>query len=168
MKSESPSNPDQHIKKLGSLIKGIKFAMVTTVDAKNSLHSCPLTTQQVDFEGDLWFIVGRNSEVFANIQADSRANISYSSEKAVYVSVTGTAQVVDDHEMLENLWSPTFKIWFEKGIDDPNIGLIQISVDKAEYWEAPSFTATRLAPFAKALVTGDKKSGSERHKINLN
>jgi len=168
MKTESQSNPDQHIKKLGNLIKDIKFAMVTTVDAENNLHSCPLTTQQVDFEGDLWFIVGRNSEIFANILNDPRININYSSEKAVYVSVVGRAQAVEDREMLEKLWSPGLKIWFEQGIDDPNIALVQVTVDKAEYWEGPAFALTRLAAFAKALVTKNKNPGGEHHKITLN
>jgi general stress protein 26 len=167
MEAETASNPEQHIKKLGSLIKGIKFAMVSTVDAEENLHSCPLTTQQIDFDGDLWFIVGRNSEVFANLQADARVNVSYSSEKAVYVSASGHSQVVEDREMLEKLWNPAYKIWFEKGIDDPNIALLKIAVDKAEYWEAPSFAVTRMLAFARALITKDKKVG-EHHKINLN
>lgn len=167
MKTESQSNPDQHIKKLGNLIKDIKFAMVTTVDAENNLHSCPLTTQQVDFEGDLWFIVGRDSEIFANIANDPRININYSSEKAIYVSVVGRAQVVEDREMLEKLWTPGLKIWFEQGIDDPNIALLQVTVDRAEYWEGPSFALNRLAAFAKALVTKNKNLGGEHHKITL-
>lgn len=168
MKTDTQVNPDEHIKKLGSLIHDIKYAMVTSIDADKNLHSCPLTTQQVDFEGDLWFIIGRNSEIFSDITSDPRVNISYSSEKGIYVSVSGAAQVVEDRDMLEKLWNPTLKIWFEKGLDDPNIALIQVAVEKAEYWEAPSLAATRLVAFAKALVTGEKKSLGEHHKMNLN
>lgn len=168
MQVDSEQNPDKCIEKLGDLIKGIKFAMVTTIDDQGHFYSCPLTTQEITFDGDLWFMVGKTSEIYKNVVRDERVNASYSADKGTYVSVSGNARAVDDREIIERLWNPAFKVWFEQGIDDPNIGLIKIEVKAAEYWEAPRFRVTKLLSFAKAYVTGDKKSVGEHHRINMN
>ena len=46
------------IKKLGELIKDIRIAMLTTVDEDGSLRSRPMATQDAEFDGVLWFMVG--------------------------------------------------------------------------------------------------------------
>ena len=63
------------IQKLASLIEGIKFAMVTSIGADNHLQSCPLLTQDVDFGGELWFIIGKKSDLYNNIRKIGRAHV---------------------------------------------------------------------------------------------
>jgi general stress protein 26 len=43
----------EDIKKVAALMKGIRFVMLTTVHPDGSLHSRPMTTQDIDFDGDL-------------------------------------------------------------------------------------------------------------------
>ncbi|MGD3046373.1 pyridoxamine 5'-phosphate oxidase family protein, partial [Xanthomonas oryzae] len=45
----------ESIKQLAELIRGVDIAMFTTVSADSKLVSRPLGTQQVEFDGDLWF-----------------------------------------------------------------------------------------------------------------
>lgn len=168
MKTNIQDTKDESIKKLAAIIKDIKFSMVTTTTADHQLHSCPLTTQQVEFDGDLWFIVGKNSEVVANISASPQVNASFSSEKGNYVSVAGFATIEEDKKKLQELWSEAYKIWFSQGINDPNIALLKIHVEEAEYWESPSLKVVKLMAFAKAYITGDKSGLGEHHKVNLN
>ena len=62
--STSNLNPDlDDVRKLDQLIRDVKFAMLTTIDANDELVSRPLTTLEVDFNGTLWFMVAadRNS-----------------------------------------------------------------------------------------------------------
>ena len=177
MKTDTDLNPSQCIQKLGSLIEGIKIAMVTTLASESALasssqsqelHSCPLTTQQAEFDGDLWFVISQHSQVAQNVESQSAVNVSYASSSGVYVSVAGQAEVIKDRAKLEEFWSPAFKVWFKQGIDDPEIRLLKVHVTSAEYWESPSLTVTRLAAFAKALVTGNPESMGEHRKLNLN
>jgi general stress protein 26 len=161
-------NAIEDIKKLGDIIKDIKFAMVTTENPQGSLQSCPLTTQQVEFDGDLWFIVGRSSELVKNIQNKTEVNASFSSAKGNYVSISGNARLVEDRMKLEELWTEAYKIWFKEGINDPNIGLLKIDVTDAEYWDSPGSAVVKMAAFAKAYITGDPKSLGEHHKVHLN
>ncbi|KYG64641.1 hypothetical protein AZI86_10520 [Bdellovibrio bacteriovorus] len=158
----------EDIKKLGEIIKDIKFAMVTSTNAEGSLQSCPLTTQDVEFDGDLWFIIGRSCELAKNIQSQPQINASFASPKGHYVSISGKAALVEDRAKLEELWSEAYKVWFSGGIDDPNIALLKIDVTDAEYWDSPSSTVVKMAAFAKAYITGDPRALGEHHKVHLN
>ncbi|NJM53722.1 MAG: pyridoxamine 5'-phosphate oxidase family protein [Blastocatellia bacterium] len=51
---------EESINKLKELIEDIDFAMLTTF-SNNKLRSRPMSTQQVEFDGDLWFFTGDNT-----------------------------------------------------------------------------------------------------------
>ncbi len=68
---------------------------------------------------------------------------------------------------MEELWNPILKAWFPEGLDDPNICLLKVNVEQAEYWDSPSSTLVQIGGFVKALVTGQRADGGENEKINL-
>src|SRR5436190_7770074 len=142
------------IQKLKELLEGIDFAMLTTV-ADGRLHSRPMSTQEVDENGDLWFFTAANTRKVDELSADSRINAAYSDpENNTYVSVFGAATVVKDRAKIEELWSPAYKTWFPEGKDDPTICLLKMHIEEAEYWDAPSAKFVQLAGFIKAVATG--------------
>lgn len=158
---------NDQIKKLRGLLEDIDFTMLTTF-ADGRLHSRPMSTQELDDNGDLWFFTAKNTRKVAELMADNRINAAYSKpESNTYVSVYGTAEVVTDRARIEELWSPLYKAWFPEGLDDPTISLIKVSVESAEYWDAPSSTFMQLAGFVKALATGTEMSYGEHETIKL-
>ncbi|WP_231510307.1 pyridoxamine 5'-phosphate oxidase family protein [Fischerella sp. PCC 9605] len=71
------------------------------------------------------------------INRNHHVNVSYAApDKQRYVSLCGTAELVRDRQKLEELWQPQLKAWFPKGIDEPDIALLKVSVEKAEYWDS--------------------------------
>lgn len=157
----------ESIKKLNDLIQDIKIAMLTTIDW-GILRSRPMATQEAEFDGDLWFMTSSETHKTEEIEKDRRVNISYASPASnTYVSVSGTAQIINDRAKVEEFWSPIYKAWFPKGLDDPTICLLKVSVEQAEYWDASSSTLVQLAGFVKALVTGEQADGGEHERINL-
>jgi general stress protein 26 len=162
----------ESIKKLNDLIKDIRVAMLTTIDW-GVLRSRPMQTQEFEFDGELWFFTSTETHKTEEIEKDRRVNVSYASpESNSYVSVSGTADIVKDHAKIEELWTPIHKAWFPKGIEDPNLVLLKVTVEQAEYWDAPSGTIVQLFGFIKALVTGESanhQDGSlgEHEKVNL-
>lgn len=149
----------ENIQKLADLIKNIKIAMLTTLSSSGELHSRPMQTQQFAFDGTLWFFTGRDSGKVIEMRNDRHVNVSYVGDNT-YVSVSGRATLVDDRKKMENLWDPMFKAWFPDGIDDPNLTLMKVSVDSAEYWDskAPN-PVIKLVGFVEAVITG--KSAGE-------
>ena len=159
----------ESIKKLGDLIKEIDFAMLTTEDVDGSLRSRPMSTQKTEFDGELWFFTGGDSAKVYEIQHERQVNVSYAEPKSqTYVSVSGTATVVRDQAKIKELWNPLYKAWFPDGLDDPDLALLKVKVEKAEYWDAPHGVVVNLIGFVKAIVTGQSYEPGDHDKLKLN
>lgn len=128
--------PQDAARKVALLIRGIKVAMLTTVAPDGSLHSRPMATQEVDFDGSLWFFTRASSTKVDEIRHDADVNLAYSSpEDHRYVSLSGKATVVRDREKARELWNPSHRMWFAQGLDDPDLVLLRVDVDVAQYWD---------------------------------
>ncbi len=127
---------EESIARIAAIIKDIKFALLTTTNSEGHLHARPMTTQETEFDGDIWFIGAKDSGSVADIKGNPRVNVSYADTgKSTYVSVSGKAELVEDRAKLEQLWSDFYKAYFEGGIDDPNVQLIHVDATGAEFWE---------------------------------
>ncbi len=165
---ENQAERNEAIRKLGEMIKDIDFAMLTTVEADGTLRSRPMSTQRIEFDGNLWFFTRASAPKVDEVRRDERVNVSYAKpDEQRYVSVSGTAEIVRDREKIEELWSPALKAWFPKGLEDPDIALLKVSAEQAEYWDSSSSAMAHLFGFVKALATGQSYQPGENEKINL-
>ncbi len=164
----SDQEKNQQIEKLGKLIKDIKYAMLTTVEDDGSLHSRPMATQNTPFDGELWFFTHASSGKVQEIRHDQHVNVSYAHpDDQTYISVSGKARLVRDAKKNEELWTPAMKAWFPKGADDPETALLNVAVDKAEYWDSASSAVVHVIGFVKAVVTGRPYHPGEDVKITM-
>ncbi|MGB8507296.1 MAG: pyridoxamine 5'-phosphate oxidase family protein [Pyrinomonadaceae bacterium] len=165
---ENNADRDESVRKLGELIKDIEFAMLTTAEADGTLRSRPMATQEVEFDGDIYFFTHAHSPKTDEIERERHVNVSYARPEANrYVSVSGRASLSRDRAKIEELWNPILKAWFPKGLDDPELALLKVSVESAEYWDAPDGKVVQIVGFVKALVTGEPYKPGENEKINL-
>jgi general stress protein 26 len=162
----------RNVEKLRDLMKDIKIAMLSTVDGEGKIRSRPMGTQQVEFDGDIWFFVADDSPKAAEIRQQPEVNVSYAAPDANrYVSVSGKASLVDDKDKMEELWNPIFKVWFPDGLDDPRLTLLKVEVEEAEYWEAPSGAtgmAATVIGFVQSVVNGEQPEIGENEKLQFN
>ncbi len=159
---------ESEIKKLAEMIKGIKFAMLTTVEEDGSLHSRPMATQDVDFDGDLWFFTRGDAPKVSEAKQHHEVNVAFSDpEHNRYVSASGNASVVRDRAKLEEYWKPIYKTFFPQGLEDPELALLKVSVQRAEYWDSPSSSLGRMFNFAKAYLAKDASKLGDHAKVNL-
>lgn len=158
----------EHIAKLAELIKDVRIAMLTTARPDGRLVSRPLGTQEVAFDGDLWFVAGADSAKVAEIAANPYVNVSYASTSAnTFVSVSGRAELVDDRAKAGALWSPAMKLFFPGGKDDPNLRLIRVNAETAEYWDGPGTLVGKALYLMLTAVTDDPANLSENELIDL-
>lgn len=154
--------------KLRDLIKDIDHAMLTTID-NGVLRSRPMSTQKFEFDGTLWFFTSQSTHKAEEIERDNRVNVSYAAPgKSTFVSVSGTASLFRDQQKIDELWSPLHKLWFPKGKDDPDLVLLKVDVEQAEYWDFPSGTLVHLYSSLKSMVTGaasDDSGDSQKLKL---
>jgi general stress protein 26 len=136
-KDNDTGKPKDPARKLRKIIRNARVAMLTTVASDGSLRSRPMATPDADFDGELWFFTRYNSPKSEEIQENQRVNVTYASPKNDrYVSVSGTAAVVRDAEKVKELWRGKLKEWFPEGKKDPDLALLKVTIDKAEYWDA--------------------------------
>ncbi|WP_089317580.1 pyridoxamine 5'-phosphate oxidase family protein [Pontibacter ummariensis] len=165
---QNKPNKTEKLQKLVDIIKDVEVAMMTTIEDDGCMRSRPMRAVQTNPNGEIWFFTGYESGKSHEIQHDSHVNLSYAKPSdEVYVSISGRAYLSKDKAKIDELWSPTQKAWFPQGKDDPNIGLIRVEVEKAEYWDAPNSTMIQLYGMAKATLTGESAKTGDNQKINL-
>lgn len=166
---QTPENMtrDQMVAKVAGLIKDINIAMLTTEAEDGLLHSRPMATQTTEFDGTLWFFTGQSASMVSEIDWNPEVNLSYAQPSDNrYVSVSGSAEAVNDRAKMAELWSDTYKAWFPQGLDDPDLCLLRVEVSFAEYWDGPSGKMVQVFGFLKALATGERlKMEGESHGV---
>jgi general stress protein 26 len=145
---------DENLRKLRQMIKGIDFAMLTTVEDDGSLRSRPMATLKGEFEGDLYFFTKAGAPKVDAVERDRHVSVSYAApETQRYVSMSGLARLLRDRKMMEELWFPELKVWFPGGLEEPDLALLWISITQAEYWEGPFGTILYLGG-VKTMAAG--------------
>ncbi|BAY17736.1 pyridoxamine 5'-phosphate oxidase-related FMN-binding protein [Anabaenopsis circularis NIES-21] len=134
------TNSDRQIQELQTLIKGIDYGMLTTVNDDGSLHSCPMhSIDELDTDGTLWFFTSANSHRVSEIEHNQQVNVSFtSSQNQRYISISGTAQLLQDREKMAELWKPELQTWFSQGLNEPDLALLKVSIKQADYWDSRS------------------------------
>lgn len=127
-----------------------------------------MSTQQTDFDGDLWFFTSEDTHKIEEIEKDNRVAAAYSDPgKNTFVSISGRAAISKDRAKMEELWSPVLKAWFPDGLDDPKLCLLKVVAEQAEYWEGSSSTLVQLFGMVKAIATGQEADYGENKKLKL-
>ncbi len=157
------------LEKLRELVKDIDFCMLTTIDEAGDMHSRPMSANgEIDPNGNLWFFTGASSHKVSEIESAPKVNVSFADPKNQhYVSITGSAQLVRDRQKIDELWKPEFKMWFPEGKDDPEVALLKISLEKAEYWDSPSSTIGYALSFVSSLLTGKQPDFGDNKELEF-
>jgi general stress protein 26 len=159
----------ENVQKIAALIKKIDFGMLTTVDASGRLNSRPMSSnKKVEFDGDVWFFTYGDTPKVHEIETKPYVNVAFADpESQTYVSLSGRAELVRDKAKIAELWEPELKAWFPKGLDEPDIALLKINADQAEYWDSPSSPVAHAVSLVKALATGQPAHSGENEKVSL-
>ena len=152
---------------LWAMIKPISVAMLTSEDG-GRLRSRPMVASQRAFDGTLWFFTRAGSHKVAEVQADDRVAVSYADPSSqTFVSLSGRARLVRDKEQIRAHWGESVRVWFPKGQDDPDIALLRVDVEAAEYWDAPSSAMVHAYGYVKAVATGKAPEPGRHEKVTL-
>ena len=156
---------------LWDLIKATRFCMLSHRHTDGSLHSHPMTTQNKDLaeDGCLYFFISKSSEVGQRVQQDGNVNLSYANpDKDTWVSVTGTARVLDDMAKKKELFNVAAKAWFPNGPEDPNMELVEVRIGEAEYWNVKDNKLLQMIKMGKSAVTGNPPKMGEHKEVHFN
>jgi len=129
----------------------------------------PMSANEVDDQGNLWFISNAKSNKNFEIRQNDKVQLFFSKiSDSQYMSVYGNATIYSDRASIETHWQPMAKAWFEDGKEDPNVTIIRVTPSFAYYWDTKDGKAIAFLKWGLAAVTGLKiDDGGVEGKINV-
>ena len=156
------------IGKMKELIGHNAICMFTSNVKEVPLQTRPMTTQEVDDEGNFWFFSSKDSHKNHEVLSDSRVQLLFANTaESEYLTVYGRAAIVEDREKIDDMWSPMVKAWFQEGKDDPNLTLIKVTPEDVYYWEPKHNKMITLFNIAVSAASGKQMDVGRQGRIEV-
>lgn len=171
MNTDTPKHLSEAEKRerLRDLMEGMDVAMLCTRTDDGGMRARPLAVAAKREDGVLYFATAVESGKVHEIDRDPHVNVSMQDGRR-FVSLTGTARLVDDRALVERLWSEGWKGWFPEGKDDPSLRILIVDPSEASYWDAAGAKGLKYVfEMAAAYLTGKRPSSDEdeRHAAHV-
>ena len=170
------ANPqsDSRLRELYDLIDGIEVAMFTTRRPDGQLVSRPMATQRRTAGTDLWFVTDWDTHKLEELAFDPHVNVAYYRPRTgEWVSVSGTAIVSRDRQLVHGLYEPSWRAWFGDqggdrtgGPDDPRIVLILVEAESVTYLKQDKPMPVVLFEAVKGMITGNRARPGDLREIS--
>ncbi|CAD7038726.1 general stress protein [Pseudorhizobium endolithicum] len=158
------SNHDD-IAKVWELIDRIGFCMLATQDGRD-IRSRPMSAYTKKNDNAIYFLTDLASHKDDEVARWPNVCLAFADTKGQkYVSVSGSAEISNDRELIREIWSTPAKAWWESA-EDPSIRVLKITPSFAEYWDSPG-TVMSYIKMAAAAVSSAKPDMGENEKVSL-
>jgi general stress protein 26 len=138
--------------KLWEMVQAIKVAMLTTRDG-GRLRSRPMECVQVEDDGTIWFFTNAASPKAKEVDGEHEVCLAFVDKaNQNYASVSGFASIVHDRAKARELWTEDQRAWYPDGLDDPDLALLKVRVQQAEYWDRPTSAMVASQGLVRALA----------------
>ncbi len=157
------------IKKMAELIKKAETCFFTTTD-RNGGHAAtrPMAVQEVDEQGNLWFLSADDSHKNAEIQANPTVRLYFQGDPhSDFLTLEGIATISRDKAKIKELWKFILKTWFTEGENDPRITVIKIAPSQGYYWDNKHGKAIAGVKMLIGAATGITLDDSIEGKIKV-
>lgn len=125
------------VQKIQELVKKSDVCFFcTNIQTGSPFSTRPMSIQEVDDQGNLWFLSANDSRKNRELEADPAVQINLqSSSYSGFFTLYGTATISEDKDKIKELWEPIVKTWFTEGIDDPRISVLKVTPAEGYYWD---------------------------------
>jgi general stress protein 26 len=120
---------------LHELIKDFRTAMLTTRTPDGGVHIRPMAVAKLERDEELYFATGLTTPKVDEIVKNNQVSVSFQSGSE-FAALYGTARVLKDRALIEELWSEAWCVWFPGGKEDPNLCVLAVTPTSAEYWDS--------------------------------
>lgn len=168
MSTENLHNQEA-INKLKEMVDKIDIGMMCSFASESDYpHAVPMSRQEVDEEGNIWFLFSSESETYQNFQKNNKATLLYAHTGDYnFLSINGTAAISQDQERIDKYWNKMIEAWFEKGKEDPRIRVLKITPHEAHYWDNKSNKLVTIFKVAASAISGQQLDIGREGKLNL-
>jgi general stress protein 26 len=148
-----------------TLVNAIPVAMVVTRNGWD-MRARPMAMRPARDEGAIYFLTDVDAPKAEEIRRDESICLALADNRSQkYLSITGQAEIIEDRERVEEIWSIYDRaFWPDK--NDPRIRILRVTPEIAEFWEGAGAIATTVKLIA-AIASGERMNVSESEKVDL-
>lgn len=147
------------------LMEKIGFAMLVTRDGEQ-MRARPMSAFVERDHNAIYFLTDARRHKDDEIAAHPEVNLAFADTGGQkYVSLTGLAAVSNDRAKIKELFSTPAKAWWDSA-DDPNIRVLKVTPNDAEFWDSPG-SLVSYVKMAAAVVTGSRPDLGDNRKVAM-
>jgi len=148
--------------RLQDLVGEFRNAMLVTRDEGGTLQSRPMHIAEHDeSSGLLTFASSIDTGKVVEIRVDPDCCVTLQ-DGAVFVSLSGTANVSQDRDRIESLWNKSWEVWFPDGPSQDDLCLIEFDPSIGEYWDNSGIKGIRYLWKSATALLGDRNPDPKR------
>lgn len=155
---------NSNIERAWELMDKIGFAMLVTRDG-DKLRARPMRAYLDRGANAIYLLTDARHHKDEEIARNPSVNLSFADGSMKYVSLTGAAAVSNDRAKIKELFSTPAKAWWDSA-DDPNIRVLKITPDDAEFWDTPG-SVISYVKMAVAAATGSRPEIGNNRKVSM-
>jgi len=138
--------------RIRKLLQRGEVAMLVTFDGGKAHSGRPMLPLWLRKDPHIYFLTHRDSRKVAQIGVRPQVALTVVSG-GCYLVVLGLAYASRDPALIRRLWHPTYRAWFPGGAGDREAIVLQVVINKVNYWEPPRGRVRRLFQAVKAVAT---------------
>jgi general stress protein 26 len=147
------------------LMKKISICMFASWDGRE-LHARPMGAYVRREDNAVFFLADARRHKDAEIEQYGKVCLAFADTGGQkYVSLAGHAEVTSDRGKIRELWGTPAKAWWDSP-DDPNIRVLKVTPQEAEFWDGPGTTIASIK-MATAALTGHRPNMGENRKVAM-
>jgi general stress protein 26 len=147
------------VDRVWDLMEKMSICMLTTHDGEQ-IRSRPMGAYVKRAEDAVYFLADSRRHKDDEIMRNPNVCLAFADGQN-FVSVTGHATVSHDRSKIRDLWSVPAKAWWDSP-DDPNISVLRVTPDDAEFWETPGKVVSTVKMLTAAATSTRPDLGQNR------
>jgi general stress protein 26 len=148
-----------------ALITRCPVCMMATRD-DGVIRARPMTPTYDPPDNAIYFLTDERRHKDDEIAVDPNVCLVFQNEQDDdYASISGTAEVIDDRARIAELWSLFHKARWN-GPTDPNIRLVKVTPNSAEFWNGGNLLITSIKMLA-ATISGKPRDVAYNKKVQM-
>ena len=122
------------VRDYAELLQAFRIAILTTRGSDGHYRSRPMAMPHRFIEDDFWFATSTQSRKYIDLSYDPRCSLTlYDPLGGGYVSVSGTAELVDEPDAVRRRWDEAWEPWLPGGPGRRDAVLIRLVPEHVEY-----------------------------------
>ena len=157
------------IEKLKDMVDKIDMGMMGTYqEGSEFIYAVPMSRQEVDEQGNIWYLLSSESETYHNLEKNKNLSILFSDTSNFnFLSLNGQAEISQDQARIDKYWNKMVEAWFEKGKEDPRIRVLKVVPSEAHYWDNKTNKLVTMFKVLSSAVTGQKLDIGREGELNV-